>query len=376
MAKHVVILGAGFAGLELATRLSESVSDEVAVTLIDRSDSFGFGFSKLDLLLGRKEMGDARLAYDRIQKPAVTFRRETVTQIDPEARLVTTDAGTYAADLLAIALGADYDFAATPGFDRAGVEYYSFAGAERMREVLSGFERGRVVIGILGHPFKCPPAPFEGAFLIHDQLTERGVRGDCEIRVVGPMAAPVPVTNEVSQAFLAALGERDIEYVAKQAITGLDGAAGEARLASGESVPYDLFIGIPVHRVPEVVTSSGLAPDGWIPVERRNLATQFEGVYALGDCTALPMAKAGVFAESAARTVADDIIATLHGTELERPYEGIGGCYLEFGGGRVAKVQANFLGGPSPTAELVGPSVELAEEKREFAASRERRWFG
>ena len=376
MAKNVVILGAGFAGLELATRLSESVADEVDVTLIDRSESFGFGFSKLDLLLGRKRMPDVRLPYAAIDKPSVEFRREAITAIDPGARRVETDGGTYEADILAIALGADYDFDATPGFAEGGVEYYTFEGAERMRDVVAGFERGRILIGVLGHPYKCPPAPFEGALLFHDQLTQRGVRGDCEIRVIGPMAAPVPVTAEVSQAFLRALGERDISYVGKETVASIDPGASEAQLASGDTVPYDLFIGVPVHRVPEVVASSGLAPDGWIPVERDNLATSFDGVYALGDCTALPMAKAGVFAENAAGVVADDIIAALRGGELEHPYEGIGSCYLEFGGGEVAKVEANFLGGPAPTARLVGPSLELAAEKEEFGATRRQRWFG
>ncbi len=374
MSKRVVILGAGFAGLELATSLSESLAEDVEVTLIDRSDSFRFGFSKLDLLLGREAMEDVRLPYSAVSKPGVEFHQETVTAIDAEARRVTTDGGSYEADFLAIALGADYDFAATPGFAEHGVEYYSFEGAERLHDVVAGFSAGRIVIGILGHPFKCPPAPFEGAMLLHDVLTQRGIRDDCEIRVVGPMAAPVPVTAEVSQAFLSALGERGIEYVGKETITSVE--SGAAKLASGGSVPFDLLIGVPVHRVPEVVASSGLAPDGWIPVERENLATRFRGVYAIGDCTALPMAKAGVFAESAARVVAADIAVQIHGGELEQPYEGAGNCYLEFGGGQVAKVEANFLGGPSPVAELVGPSQELAAEKAEFAATRRSRWFG
>jgi sulfide:quinone oxidoreductase len=362
--------------LELSTRLSESVADEVEVTLIDRSDSFRFGFSKLDLLLGRKQMDEIRLPYSEIDKPGVEFRREAITAIDPQARRVTTDGGSYEADVLAVALGADYDFAATPGFEEAGVEYYTFSGAERMRDVVAGIERGRIVIGILGHPYKCPPAPFEGALLLHDLLTERGVRGDCEIRVVGPMAAPVPVTEEVSGRFLEALGDRGIEYVGKETIASVDAAGGEARLASGGSVPYDLLIGVPVHRVPAVVAASGLAPDGWVTVEPDNLATPFPGVYGLGDCAGLPMAKAGVFAENAAGVVAADIEATLRGGELERRYEGEGSCYLEFGGGEVAKVDANFLGGPSPTAQFVGPSRELAAEKREFASTRIERWFG
>jgi sulfide:quinone oxidoreductase len=376
MRKHILILGAGFAGLELAARLSESLSDEARITLIDKNDGFSFGFSKLDVMFGRKAAADIWLPYRDISKRGVEFRQESVTSIDAESRQVTTDVGSYETDLLAVALGADYDMAATPGLEERGFEYYSVAGAERLRGILPGFDSGRVLIGILGHPFKCPPAPFEGAFLLHDQLTERGVRDAVEIRVVGPMAAPVPVTKELSRRFLEALGERDIEYIPKQHVVALGPDGGGARLASGESLPYDLFIGIPVHRVPEVVERSGLAVGGWVPVEPANLRTRFPGVYALGDLVALPMAKAGVFAEAAARVVAQDIVAEVRGGEPPPPYEGTGNCYIEFGGGLVGKVEANFLGGPKPTAQLVGPSLELAAEKKEFGATRRERWFG
>jgi sulfide:quinone oxidoreductase len=373
---HVVILGAGFAGLELATRLSESLVGDVRTTLIDQNESFTFGFSKLDVLFGRKATAEVQLRYEDISKEGVEFRRERVNSIDPEQRRVTTVAATYDADILVVALGADYDFAATPGFAEGGVEYYSVAGAERMRDVLSDFDSGKILIGILGHPFKCPPAPFEGALLLHDHFVERGLRDSVEIRAVGPIAAPVPITKQLSQSILDALAERSIDYVGNQQIVELDTGNGEARLASGRGIPYDLFVGIPVHRAPPVVESCGLAVEGWVPVEKTNLATRFPNVYAVGDITALPMAKAGVFAEAAARVVADDIAARLRGETLLRPYEGAGSCFIEFGGGLVGKVEANFLGGPTPTARLVGPSRELAAEKVAFASTRQERWFG
>jgi sulfide:quinone oxidoreductase len=374
--KHVVILGAGFAGLELATRLSETLVDEVHTTLIDQNDSFSFGFSKLDVLFGRKAASDILLHYDDISREGVEFRRERVTSIDPESRRVTTDGGSYDADILVVALGADYDRAATPGFAEGGVEYYSVAGAERMRDILADFDSGAILIGILGHPYKCPPAPFEGALLLHDHFVERGIRDAVDIRVAGPMAAPVPITQEVSQSILDALTERGIEYMPNQQLAALDTDTNEVQLASGGSIPYDLFVGIPVHRAPEVVEHAGLAVNGWVPVEKTNLATRFPDVYAVGDLTALPMAKAGVFAEAGARVVADDIAARLHGEQLERPYEGAGTCYLEFGDGMVGMVEANFFGGPKPTARLVGPSRKLAADKVEFASTRRERWFG
>jgi sulfide:quinone oxidoreductase len=334
------------------------------------------GFSKLDVLLGRQAAGDVLWHYRDFSRAGVQFRRETITAIDPRQRTVTTDQGSYDADVLAIALGADYDFAATPGLQEGGFEYFSLAGAERLRDRLRSFDSGRALIAVLGQPFKCPPAPFEGAFLLHDLLIERGVRDAVEIGMIFPMAAPVPVTDEVSQLFIKALEERGIALSPKQLVTGLDAGRQVAQLASGDPVPYDLFIGIPVHKVPEVVQRSGLAVNGWVPVDKRNLATRWPGVYALGDVTGLPMAKAGAFAEAAARVVADDIAATLRGSDPPAPYEGAGECYIEFGAGMVGKVQANFLGGPAPTARVVGPSRELAAEKNALGPIRRERWFG
>ncbi len=378
MKKHVVIVGAGFAGLELAARLSESLADEVRVTLLDKNDSFYFGFSKLCVLVGRRAPSDVLLRYRDIAKDGVEFRRATVTAIDPLKRRVITDEGSYDADFLAVALGAEYDLAATPGFQQGGFEYYSLTGAECLRDALADFSAGTVLISVLGHPFKCPPAPFEGAFLLHDLFVKRGVRDAVEIQMTFPMAAPVPVTKEVSQMFLAALDERGVRYAPQELVVGLDPRARTGRLASGQSVPYDLFIGIPVHRVPAVVKRSGLAVDGWVPVDQTNLATRFPGVYALGDVAsgARTVAKAGMFAEAAARVVAADIAARLRDSEPPPPYQGDGTCYIEFGSGLVGKAEINFLAGPAPAARVIAPSRELAAEKEAFAATRRQRWFG
>ncbi len=374
--KNIVILGAGFGGLELASRLSDSVADEVRVTLIDQNDSFTFGFWKLDIVFGGANAADVRIPYRELAKPGVEFRQECITAIDPATRHVTTDGGSYDADVLVVALGAEYDVAATPGFAEGGLEYYSISGAERMRDALPAFAGGTVLIGVLGQPYKCPPAPFEGAFLLHDQLVERGIREQTEIRVVAPMSVPVPVTPQVSQRFLDELAARGIEYMAQNRVVELVPSAKEAVLENGERLPYDLFVGIPIHRVPAVVAESGLAENGWVAVDRGTLMTQFPDVYAVGDVVGLPMAKAGVFAENAAGVVADDILARLRGEKSERRYEGEGNCYIEFGSGRVAKVEANFLGGPSPRGEIVGPSEDLAADKKTFAPTRRARWFG
>lgn len=189
MAVRVLVLGAGFGGLELTSVLSERLADDVAITLIDKSDAFVFGFSKLEILFGRQTRAEACLPYRHLAKPGVEFRQETVVDIDPERRRVTTDAATYDADIVVVALGADYDVPATSGFAEGGFEYYSVDGAERLRDELAGFPGGKVLLAVLSIPFKCPPAPHEAILLLHDQLIERGVRDRTELHVISPQPA-------------------------------------------------------------------------------------------------------------------------------------------------------------------------------------------
>jgi sulfide:quinone oxidoreductase len=373
---RVLILGAGFGGLEVATRLSESLFGDAQVTLIDGSDAFFFGFSKLDVLLGRRAADQVRLPYTALALPGVEFRQELIIAIDAEHRCVRTENGSYEADFLVVALGAEYHLAATAGFIEDGYEYYTLSGAERLRDALPSFEGGNIVISVLGEPYKCPPAPFEGAFLLEDYFAGRGLRDQVTITVTGYMGAPLPVAKEVSEPILAHLSARGITFVPKRTVCRLDTVSKVAEFAEGGHIPYDLFIGIPVHRVPAVVAASGLAPNGWISVEKTNLATQFDSVYAIGDVAAAYTAKAGVFAERAAAIVAEDITARLRRTSPPPPYDGAGECFIEFGRGEVGKVNANFLSGPKPTGVLVGPSRALAAEKAEFARSRQQRWFG
>jgi sulfide:quinone oxidoreductase len=374
MSSRVVVLGAGFGGLELATTLSERFGDAVAVTLIDKGDAFVFGYSKLDVMFGRTTLDAVRLPYCAFSKPGVRLVRETVTAIDPEARAVTTDAGVHESDYLVIALGADYDFDATPGLAEVN-EYYSVAGAEELAGVLPGFAGGRVVVGVCGAPFKCPPAPSEAALLMHDYLKQRGIREDCEITLAMPFGTPIPPSPDTSAALLEAFAERDIAFVASNRVASIDLARSVAVLEQGDELPFDLFLGVPKHRAPDVVLESGLAVDGYIPVEGRTLETTFPGVYAVGDVATIGVPKAGVFAERTARVVAEELIARIDRGDDPEGYDGRGTCWIEFGGGRVGRVDVDFFR-PDPRGTLVAPSIELVAEKEHFGSSRRARWFG
>jgi sulfide:quinone oxidoreductase len=376
MPLRVLVLGAGFGGLELTTTLSEALGDAVEVTLIDKGDAFVFGYSKLDVLFGRSTPEAVRLPYRDFAKPGVRFVNETITAIDPEARRVTTDGGTYEGDVLVLALGADYDLDHTPGLADGDNEFYSVAGAERMAKMLPTFTQGRAVIGVCDAPFKCPPAPSECALLLHEYLTERGVRDACEISIVLPFARPVPPSPETSAALVAAFAERDIAFVPERRVSALDTARHMVVLDDGSELPYDLFLGVPKHRAPDVVVASGMTENGYVPVDSATLATRFPGVYAVGDVATVGVPKAGVFSEGAAKVVAAELIAQVRGEEPPAGYRGQGGCYIEFGAGRVGRVDVDFLSGPKPTGTFHEPSLALVAEKEHFGSSRRARWFG
>jgi sulfide:quinone oxidoreductase len=326
-------------------------------------------------MFGRETPAAVRLPYADFAKPGVSFIHETVTAIDPEARVVSTDGGQYEADILVVALGADYDLDATPGLAEDGNEFYSVDGAERMREVLPDFSEGRAVVGVCGAPFKCPPAPSEAALLLHDQLSARRVRAACEITLLMPLPSPVPPSPGTSEAFLHAFAERGIEFVPGARIASLDANRGVVLLHDGSEVPYDLFLGVPKHRAPDVVLESGMAEEGYVPVDSRTLKSRFPSVYAVSDVATVGVPKAGVFAEGAARVVAAEVVAELRAREQPEGYDGLGSCYIEFGGGRVGRVDVDFLSGPKPTGTFQAPSSALVAEKQDFGASRRARWF-
>jgi len=372
---RITVLGAGFGGMELCTILSESLGHEVEVTLIDQSDSFVFGFSKLDVMFGHATLDSVRLPYSRFVKPGVRLLRETVTAIDPATRRVTTDAGTHDADYLVVALGADYDIAATPGLGDAA-EFYSVAGANRLRDTLPTFSKGRVLIGVCGAPYKCPPAPSECALMMHDYLLTRGLREQCSITMVLPLPSPVPPSPETSKALIAAFAERDIVFMPNRRVASVDARRRVAALDDGSELPYDLFLGVPRHRAPAVVEASGMAEGGWVPVNPRTLETRFANVYAIGDIANTGTPKAGVFAEGAAKAVAASLLAHIRGTGEGSLYGGAGSCYIEFGGGRIGRVDVDFFSGPKPTGTYYEPDVALRADKELFGASRKARWFG
>src|SRR4051812_37335054 len=229
---RVVVLGAGFGGLELATRLSEEFGSDADVVLIDKADGFVFGFSKLDVMFGHAQPDAVRHFYRDIVKPGVQFVQATITAVDPATKHVETDAGGFDADVLVVALGADLHPEATPGLVEYGNEFYTVDGAFALRDTLANFGGGRVIVAVCSTPFKCPPAPSETALLVHDFLTTRGLREKSSISLVMPLPVPIPPSPPASKALLATFAERGIDFIPETLVRELD-AAHVARTTDG-----------------------------------------------------------------------------------------------------------------------------------------------
>src|SRR3954470_4884757 len=268
---RVVVLGAGFGGVELTSTLSEQFGTDIDIVLIDKAEGFVFGFNKLDVMFGHAKPDEVLHPYVDLVKPGVRFVSSTIRAIDPATKHVETDAGDFDADVLVIALGADLDPSATPGLLEAGHEFYTVDGAFACRDVIDAFDGGHVVVDFTSAPFKCPPAPSETALLMHDFLDKRGLLSRSKVSLVMPLPSPVPPSPDASAVLLAAFEERGIDWYPNRIVRSLDASRKVAQFADGDELAFDLFLGTPRHLAPHVVVDAGLTTDGWIAVDPSTL---------------------------------------------------------------------------------------------------------
>jgi sulfide:quinone oxidoreductase len=379
MSTNIVVLGAGFGGLEVSTGLKRELADDVSVTLIDKKDHFMAGFNKYDIIFGR-ENTIRKGYYTDLKKLGIKFFQDTVTALDLNGNRIVTDKQNIPYDYLIVALGADLAPEIVPGFTAAGYEFYSPEGAAALHQVIGSFDGGTILISIFDKPYKCPPAPYEMAFLLDDYFTGKGIRDRVRIRILIPFPRTIPVAPAVSDEIERLLKESNVELLTRHRVVGLDTECKEAAVEGKEPIPYDLFLGVPVHRVPKVILESPLGAQGWIVVDRDTLRTSFENVYAVGDITDIPVGgfavpKAGVFAENAGKIVVQDIVSRIGRAEPPERFTAKGACFLEVGRGRLLKLDADFLGGPEPRIVLQ-TETEGSVSKQNFVKERLHRWFG
>ncbi len=380
MKKNILILGGGFGGLEVATSLRARLDDNFEITLIDKKDFFFVGFAKFDLMFGRRAPGDVKSYYSDLKKQGINFVQDTIVQIDPHHNSVKTTRDTFKYDYLVIGLGVELHPEAIPGFTEGGYSFYSFEEAQRLHPVIEKFNSGTILISIFNKPYQCPPAPYEAALQLHDYFEKKGTRADIAIKVLAPGPIPIPISKETSASIMKLLAKHDIEFLPKHKVTELDLIKKQALIDGLAPMDYDLFMGVPIHRPPKVILDSVFGKEGWIKVDRHNLRTEFENVYAIGDVTRIPVGdfavpKTGAFAEDAGRAVVADLLNRIKGENNEVKFQAAGACYFEMESGKVAKIDANFLGADEPQLSFIEPSEEYVADKIEFEASRIKKWF-
>ena len=377
--KRVLILGGGFGGIATAHRLKEKLGNEVEVILVDKRPYFMVGFRKSWALIGEKPLEEGQKPIDSLSRIGVDVRRATIEAIQPQEQSATVDGERIQADALVVALGTELNPNAVPGFVEHGYNVYDPNDIPRAEKALSEFKGGRLVIGILGGPYKCPPAPLEMAMLIHDKFKKTGV--EATIEVFTPQPVTLPILSQAScDSVESQLLENGIRTYGHHKALSVE--ANEV-VFEKRRMGFDLLLGIPPHRATKVVRESGLTgASGWIEINPRTCETSFEGVYAIGDTTQIVLAnkktlpKAGLFAELMGETVADRLADIFSGKEPTAQFSGEGGCYFETGNGKAMMIKGNFLNEFGPAVELTEPSKEYYDQKIKFETDRWARWFG
>jgi sulfide:quinone oxidoreductase len=377
--KRVLILGGGFGGIATAHRLKEKLGDEVEVILVDRNPYFMVGFRKSWALVGEKPLEEGQKPIDGLCRIGVDVRRVTIEAIHPREKSATVDGERIQADALVVALGSELNPSAVPGFAEHAYNVYDPNDIPRAEKALSEFKGGRLVIGIFGGPYKCPPAPLEMAMLIQDKFKKSGVQATIE--VFTPMPVTLPILSEAScDAVEGRLLDVGIHTFGHHKALSIE--AGEV-VFEKRRMGYDLLLCIPPHRASAVVRESGLIGDSsWVHIDPRSCVTSFEGVYAIGDTTHVVLAnkkalpKAGLFAELMGETVAERLADIFAGVEPTAQFSGEGGCYFEVGNGEAMMIKGNFLAEAGPSVELTESSKEYYDQKIKFETDRWAKWFG
>ena len=381
MGKRIVILGGGIGGVVAANRLREALTQDNDIVVVDREKNHLFAPSLPWLMVGQRNREQIQKPLSRLQKKGIKFLNAEVSKIDFDNRTVFTSEGEVPFDYLIIALGASIFPERLPGFSEAAHNLYDLSGADGIRETIENFDKGRVIVLVSSIPFKCPAAPYEAALLLEAYFTKK--QRDIEVEVVTPEPLPMGVAGpEVGNMVVSLLESRGIRFTPQRQAVKIDLAKEEIAFQNGETLSYNLLVGIPPHGVPSVLEASPvLGASGWVKVNPRTLETELENVYALGDVTAIPLPvgkplpKAGVFAHFQADVVAHNIEAKIKGASPKKEFDGRGYCFIELGDGRAGYAAGNFYAEPKPVVNLKKPSRLRHWQKVLFEKWWLWRWF-
>jgi len=286
-------------------------------------------------------------------------------------------------DSLVVSLGAQLTPETVPGFEQVAYNLYTADGCARIHAALEDLEEGTIGILVTAMPFKCPAAPYEAAFLAESFVRNKGIRRNVEIHLFTPEHTPMPVgPPAVGDSIADLLAARGIQYHPLFTFKELRPETSEVVGSDGRTQKIDVLIGIPPHQALEVVRSSELlGVSGFIHADARTLQTDHEDVFAIGDAAtvrlpngkALP--KAGVFAHSEAKVVAQQIADKLDGRTPGAAFEGKGYRWIELGDGRAGFAGGDFYAEPDPKLRIRRPGRTLHWGKVAFEKWWLHHWF-
>ncbi|MDP1860603.1 MAG: FAD/NAD(P)-binding oxidoreductase [Gemmatimonadaceae bacterium] len=363
MPHTVLILGGGVGGVVAANRLRRLLPADDRIVVVERLKEAPFGASMPWLVSGHRSSDSISRSARQLLHPRIELVTGDIDAINPDTREVSVGGRRLVGDSLIIALGAALAPERIPGMAKAGFNIYDGQGADALRQEMTRFNGGRLVVLTAAPMYKCPAAPYETALLLEDLCRQRGIRDAVDVQLIAAEAAPMGVAGPtVSAAVREMLEMRGIAYLPEHQVSGVDPVAKRLQFTNGVEASFDLLAFVPPHVAPSIVTQSGLAGDsGWMSADRSTLETQWSGVYALGDVVSFPLAmgkplpRAGVFARAQAQVVARNIAAKRRGRAATARFDGHGMCFVETGGGKAGIGRGNFYAEPVPTVALHAP---------------------
>lgn len=350
--RRVLVLGGGVGGTLVANLLARKLGrNEATVTVLDETGQHVYQPGFLYVAFGDEEPEDIQRPERKLLGRRVELIRDRAVRIlTQERRVETEEHGSVPYDFLVIATGSHLDPDAIPGLAAAAHHFYTAAGAEALRRALETFRGGRVVVGVAGVPYKCPPAPIEFALMLDSRLRKRGLREGSEIHYVSPLPRVFPLET-VADFVQPIMEERGLLIHTFFNVRSVDPAARTITSLEGKTLPYDLLVLIPPHRGARVIIDSGLGEgaQGWVPTDRHTMqVVGHPGVYAIGDATNLPVSKSGAAAHYQGDVVASNIVAELRGEAPSRRYDGRVVCFLEVGDNRASVLSFDYEHPPNP----------------------------